>query len=435
MVVSEKAGNPGGGTPSTARRYFPQLEGMRGLAALGVLVLHVAFSATQMRWDENPGMEETGNGIFSVLLNQFQVSLPIFFTLSGMLLYRPFALATIVGTPKPAIKPYLWRRALRCLPAYWALTAVTLVLLNRDNIHGFWEVLRPVLLLQIYQNNAWVLGMEQTWSLATEIAFYFALPVIAWILHKIASGAATPAARVRRILISLSTVIPVSVAWTAWTHLPSFGAWPIEGNWPPGWIDYIATGMALAALSAAASVSWEHVPAAYRAADRRPLLCWAGALAAYLVACVSPFGDPGSANYPPLGQSIVEHLAYLVFGFLAVTPLTLPHLRSRFIEAVVTNRVMLFLGRISYGIYLWHIAIIYFWHGNLFRAGNFGVLLAVDLLGSIACATVSYYLIESPAMRLRERLGKATKDPSVAIVVPEPAPAPAEPAVSAKVQA
>ncbi|MGW4637264.1 acyltransferase family protein [Sphaerisporangium sp. NPDC004334] len=404
---------------------------MRGLAALGVLVLHVAFSAGQMRWNEAPGLEETGNGVFSVLLNQLQVSLPIFFTLSGMLLYRPFALATIAGTPTPRVKPYLWRRALRCLPAYWVLIAVVLVTLNRDNIHGVWDVVRPFLLLQIYQENAWVLGGEQTWSLATEIAFYFALPVIAWILHKIARRAATPAARVRRILISLSLIIPISIAWTAWTHLPSFGAWPIEGNWPPGWIDFIATGMMLATLSAAAQVSMDHVPGAYRAAYKWPLLCWAGALVAYLIACVSPFGDPASANYPGLGQGVLEHVMYLLFGFLAVTPLTLPHLRSRFIEAVVTNKVMLFLGRISYGVYLWHIAIIYFWHGNLFRAGNFGVLLLVTLVGSVACATVSFYLIEKPAMKLRERLGKAPKEPSVVTLLPElpnpgPGPAPEE---------
>ncbi|GII76229.1 acyltransferase [Sphaerisporangium rufum] len=401
---------------------------MRGLAALGVLVLHVAFSAGQMRWNEAPGMEETGNGIFSVLFNQLQVSLPIFFTLSGMLLYRPFALAAIADTPTPRVKPYLWRRALRCLPAYWALIAVVLIVLNRDNIHGFWDVLRPVLLLQIYQENAWVLGGEQTWSLSTEIAFYFALPVIAWILHRIARGAATPAARVRRILISLSTVIPVSVAWTAWTHSSAFGPWPIEGNWPLGWIDFIATGMMLATLSAGAQVSWDAVPGVYRAADRRQIACWIGALAAYLLACVSPFGDPGSANSPGLAQSVAEHVLYLTFGLLAVTPLTLPEQRSRFIAAVVTNRPMLFLGRISYGLYLWHIAIIYFWDGDLFRAGNFWVLLAVTLAGSIVCATISYYLIESPAMKLRERLGKAPKQFSVVTLLPEtPATPPAEP--------
>jgi len=85
---------------------------------------------------------------------------------------------------------------------------------------------------------------------------------------------------------------------------------------------------------------------------------------------------------------------------------------------------MRFLGRISYGVYLWHIAIIYFWNGSLFAGPAW--LEAVVLPLSVLAATVSFYLVEHPAMKLRERLGKTTVEPSVAVV--EAVPTVAEPA-------
>lgn len=395
---------------TTERRFFPELEGMRGLAAMGVLTTHVAFSSGMVGF-----MDKEANGFLGVMLQQLHVSLPIFFVLSGMLLYRPFVLATLAGTRKPAVKPYLWRRALRTLPAYWVLVVVALAVLNRDNVHGLWQVVRPLLLLQVYQIDARLVGqgLEQTWTLSTEVAFYAALPLMAWALHKLAGRSSDVGVRVRRILAGLSTLVVIGFAFAAYTHLPSLGQYPVQNEWPPKWIGFIAVGMALAALSAAADLAPARVPAFYRWVIKHPLWCWAAAAAVYVIACVRPIGQPGHADYPTMAGGLTEQVLYMLFGLLLVAPVTVPHDRSRFVIAVMSNPVMRFLGRISYGLYLWHIAVIYFWHGNLFEAGGFWELYGVTLGGSIVLATASFYLIESPAMKLRERLGKASAGPSV----------------------
>lgn len=397
------------GPRTTERRFFPELEGMRGLAAMGVLVTHVAFSSDMVGF-----MDKEPNGFFGVMLQQLHVSLPIFFVLSGMLLYRPFVLASIAGTRKPALKPYFWRRALRTLPAYWVLVAVALPVLNRDGLHSVWQVVRPLLLLQVYQLDARLVGqgLEQTWTLATEVAFYAALPLMAWALHKIAGRATDPGVRVRRILWGLSSLVIVGFVFAAYTHLPSMGQYPLQNEWPPKWLGFIAVGMGLAALSAAADVSPACVPAFYRFVMNRPLWSWAAAAAVYLIACVRPIGRPGHADYPSMAGGLTEHVLYLLFGLFLVAPVTVPN-PSRLVVAAMSNPVMRFLGRISYGLYLWHIAVIYFWHGSLFQAGGFLELLAVTLGGSIVLATASYYIVERPAMTLRERLGKASARPSV----------------------
>ncbi|MCI0384727.1 acyltransferase [Streptomyces sp. CNQ085] len=400
-------------TRSTRRRFFPELEGMRGLAAMGVLFTHVAFSSGMVGF-----MDQEPNGFLGVMLQQLHVSLPIFFVLSGMLLYRPFALATIAGTPKPEIKPYFWRRALRTLPAYWVLVAVALLTLNRDGVHSLWQIIRPVLLLQVYQLEARLVGqgLEQTWTLATEVAFYAVLPLLAWALNRFARSASDPGVRVRRILWGLSPLVVIGFVYAWYTFLPSMGVYPIQNEWPPKWLGFIAVGMGLAALSAGAEVAPDRVPAFYRFVQNNPLWCWGLAAGVYVVACVRPIGEPGYADYPSMAGGMTEHFLYTLFGLLLVAPVTVPT-PSRFVVAVMSNPVMRFLGRISYGLYLWHIAIIYFWRGDLMPRGSFLELIAVTLGGSIVLATASYYLVEAPAMRLRERLGKASAGPSVETIV------------------
>ncbi|OKK14279.1 hypothetical protein AMK16_31025 [Streptomyces sp. CB00455] len=383
---------------------------MRGLAAMGVLTTHVGLSAGIIGL-----MDQEPKGFYGVLLQQLQVSLPIFFILSGMLLYRPFALATLAGTRKPAVKPYLWRRVLRTLPAYWALVAVAMTFLNRENIHGAWQVIRAVLLLQVYQLDSRTVaqGLEQTWTLATEVAFYALLPLMARALDKIAGRSPDPGVRVRRILWALSSLVVLGFVFCVWTELPSMGQYPMQNEWPPKWFGFIAVGMGLAALSAAADLSPATIPAIYRWMMKHPLWCWAAAFAIYVVACVRPIGKPGYADYPDMAGGLTEMLLYMLFGLFIVAPVTVPHDRSKFVIAAMSNPVMRFLGRISYGLYLWHIAVIYFWQGGIFGPGGFWKLFGITLGGTIVLATASFYLIESPAMKLRERLGKASAGPSV----------------------
>tara|TARA_B100001559_G_C16182329_1_gene475976 strand:- start:294 stop:539 length:246 start_codon:yes stop_codon:yes gene_type:complete len=66
---------------------------------------------------------------------------------------------------------------------------------------------------------------------------------------------------------------------------------------------------------------------------------------------------------------------------------------------------MAYLGKISYGIYLWHMAFLYLainiwgwqrWTLEQPAIGNFWGWLSVSVIGSIAVASLSHHLIESP---------------------------------------
>ena len=90
-------------------------------------------------------------------------------------------------------------------------------------MNGPWEVIRPVLLLHIYQPDALPAGMGQTWSLAVEAAFYALLPLAAVGLTKYARCSADPELRARRILSWLALTIVLSFGYTVVSHLPTLG--------------------------------------------------------------------------------------------------------------------------------------------------------------------------------------------------------------------
>src|SRR5216684_333370 len=90
------------------------LDGLRAVAAGAVLVTHVGGLT---------GYVLTGTPA-SWVVSRGNIGVPIFFVLSGLLLYRPWAAAALAGPPAVRVTTYLRRRALRILPAYWAVVPV-----------------------------------------------------------------------------------------------------------------------------------------------------------------------------------------------------------------------------------------------------------------------------------------------------------------------
>ncbi|MGZ4597098.1 MAG: acyltransferase family protein, partial [Actinomycetes bacterium] len=145
----------------------PALDGVRGLAALMVVLTHVGFQTG-----------ETARGVPGALLARADFGVALFFVLSGLLLYRPWAHADGTAGPGPSWRRYYWRRALRILPGYWLALVAVLLLAPRTG-RGPGDVVANATLTQIYGSGHLLADFTQTWSLCTEVAFYVALPLTA----------------------------------------------------------------------------------------------------------------------------------------------------------------------------------------------------------------------------------------------------------------
>lgn len=417
------------GGAGTGGDRSPAIFGIRGLAALALLTVHVAMFSGLLGTKAFGTPRPPSNWLGAFFVSGLPSFIGVFFVLPALFLYLPLAKAIIAGTERPPQGRNVVRRLMRLLPAYYAMYLVVLVLLNRDAVDGLWYVLRPILLLQIYSPTPFapnfINGMEVSWTVPSMVQWYLALPLIAAATHRFAARGATPVSRARRLLLPVPVLIGVGVGWlflvkgNGWDNRMVF--W-----WPQGFAPTIGIGIALAVLLALSKVSPADTPRLLRAAAARPHLFWFGALLVYLVNCARPFSVIGMDAIYSTSGLFMTYVMVALFGLLASLPLISPGAAPyRPVHAVLTARPIVHLGRVSYGVYLWHFAVMHFYlqPGNilsgevrpireLYGQAGFWELELVTLGGAVLLASLSYYLLEQPlAARVDRFLARGTTRP------------------------
>lgn len=408
----------GTGTRSRARAaYFPLLDSLRGLAALGVFVLHVAF------W---LGLG-TGTGIAEYLVehvsNYPAPSVVIFFALSGFVLYRPFALRRYEQARSGTITEYAIRRAARILPIYWVALVVTALVLHHGEVFTGSGVARYFLFTQVYDGRTFDLGSPVAWSLDVDVAFYVLLPLIVVLMRR--RPAPTRAAFLRSELLICAALYALSTAWQAFAvhHFAAQPRWFYSAELSiPGSLDIIVCGMALAALSVAGADRQEGRVA--RVIGERPWLPWLIAVAAYVL--IGQIPHSFDAAHPILGWLLAKQLR-LVLAIGALLPLIFGVAHGGLLRRVLASRPARFLGTISYAFYLWHWAVIDELATDGFRrhAGDVAFVVA-SLVITVLLATASWYGLERPvqhaARRWLARRGAAADEPPSVLDMPAAEP-------------
>jgi peptidoglycan/LPS O-acetylase OafA/YrhL len=155
---------------------IPALDGLRGMAALMVVVSHVSNSTGL--WG---GLLGNGGG---------QVGVMIFFVLSGYLigalyLDQPFTVANVWE--------YAVRRVARVVPAFYAVLSLALILLAVSGLTGWNLTIYPITLEQSVPHYALLSGIGVFWTIPVEMHFY-AVFVAAWWLYSRSSLAMIAAA-------------------------------------------------------------------------------------------------------------------------------------------------------------------------------------------------------------------------------------------------
>ena len=164
---------------SGERRYIASLTGLRGIAAILVVLYHYEALHPGIRLDLAVPLI---GSILQFPLGFGFAGVDIFFVLSGFLLTLPFARAALSGKQGPQLSRYFKRRFLRVFPAYYAQLIIILV------IGGWFLAWTPqtaasfVAHLLMFFNIAWnpVTPMVGVWwTLPVEMGFYLLLPLLA----------------------------------------------------------------------------------------------------------------------------------------------------------------------------------------------------------------------------------------------------------------
>lgn len=384
-------------------RPFPLLDGYRAMAALMVLTTHVAF---------NTG--EIASGVIGPLLGRMDFGVTLFFLLSGFLLYRPWARAAMTDTAGPALGTYAVRRAARILPAYWLMVVFTLLLLPEIQPVR-WEAWPVHLgLLHIYLPGFTLEGLTQTWSLATEVSFYLLLPLVAWLTGRRHRG--NPSASSRWQLSVLLVGVVIAWAFTIVRVTDISGLSDIAGYWLPGFLDWFALGMAAAVIQVRLRMAQPPMwMLQVRLVASDTTWCLLIAVALYIIAA-TPLAGPLTFAAAEPSSLVVKHL---LFGAIAVFLLLPAFLGVGDVDPTeqpadsrwarfMAHPVVVYLGTISYGIFLWHLVLLRMIQGALgipIFSGGFWLLWPLVVLSSIAVASVSWFAVERPLQRWSHRRG------------------------------
>ncbi len=387
-----------GGPAAMSERTFPCLDGARIVAATAVVLTHVGFAT---------GTSSSGTGIGATVLHHLQVGVAVFFVLSGFLLFRPFPLAAARGLAVPDAGAYLWRRALRILPAYWLTVVAALLFLPENDEADSTTLLRHLALVQLYDDKGTVKGLDHLWSLCTEVAFYAVLPLLAVGLIWLSRNRASRPWPALMALGGLAVAGPVFVYY-AWL-------WRVEpyqsNDWLPAYAGWFAGGMAMALLTAA-DPDWGPARAA-RALGRHLVLCWAVAGALFAVAC-TPLSGPSTYTQPEPGEAVVQNVLYMGIAVLLVLPLVLGQERGGLARRALSSPTARFLGEISYGLFLVHMLLLrglYTWLNIPFFTGEFIPVLVLIWGSSVAVATGLYFSVERPLSRFRTLVADRSRKP------------------------
>jgi peptidoglycan/LPS O-acetylase OafA/YrhL len=368
---------------------FTTLDGYRAIAALVVVTTHVAYysGVVVVTW-------------WGHAFSRLDIGVTIFFLLSGFLLFRPWSQAAMRDTTWPSTRVYFRRRLWRILPAY--LVLVVAVLAFMPGIEGHLKHwVSHLSLTQIYYPGLLINGLTQTWSLATEISFYVALPGIAWLVGRRHRGDVD--ASVRWQLTLLAACVALAAAWLALrTFVPPAREITVLNMWLPNFMDWFAVGMACAL--AHNRLRLPDPPAWMRRLNALADdvgTCLILALGFFLLA-TTPIAGPYTFGEGSWSQAFVRHYLYLAAASFFVLPGFLGTDGWGAWRRFLASPLMAYLGTISYGIFLWHLFVLETGAhllGIPGFSGWFWFLWPMTVLGTVAMAHLSYVLIERPSQR------------------------------------
>ncbi len=376
-------------TPSAPRASvtYPNIDGLRALAALAVVLCHTAISSS------------LSGSLAGSYLVQLRAGVEVFFVISGFVLYRPFAEAHLAGGRGPGLGGYFRRRLLRILPAYWVVLTVAILWLHVVLVSGPANTVENYSLVQTYF-PIYFTGLGPAWTLVVEITFYAVLPLYASVLWWLGSRGRAYAEFVGVVVLGLA-----GVGFALWS---AFGDPPTFVNVLPANLAPFAVGIGLA-VAHAWTRRQAHPPQWSRWLGARPWAFWAVAVVAWS-SIVWMLHYPSELSFGRLpGHTAFEYsLILVVVGFCVVVPMVFgPQDRGRLRQGLQL-RPIVFIGTISYAIYLWHVPVLYETTKVAQRLHltpavphfNFFVITGITLVITIAVAVVSWYLIERPAIHL-----------------------------------
>ena len=350
--------------------FVPAFDGVRAVAVLLVVSAHLRLIAgpAYRRWQPKGG----------------QLGVDIFFVLSGFLI-TALLLREEWATGAVRFGAFYIRRALRLLPAVLVFVAVYLVYAAIDHVVG--SLTRSSVVSVVFYYANWKIvtahafppiapGLAHVWSLSIEEQFYLAWPALVVLLLGLRRRLA--------FVVFIMTGAIVAIVITRSLLLQ---------HTPPG-VLYFRTDMRADSLLVGALAAQLWVRAR---TPTRGLVPAAWVSLGFLAFC---------AWRLPVQSRFLSYGGYTLIA-IAVAVILVTTLDSEWwVTHLLENRPLRAIGRVSYGIYLWHYFVFYVLSRHS-RTWNPVGRVIIGLALTTFMVVLSWYVVERPSLRLKTRLAAA----------------------------
>lgn len=349
--------------------YRPELDGLRCLAVTLVLISHSPFIIGLPGWD---GVKWAASALRAGYLG-----VDVFFVLSGFLITR-ILLSERDRPAGPVIQTFFIKRILRICPIFYLTVLYCWLVLDVPN--------REALANLLYVSNYYysvvddVSPLRHTWSLSVEEQFYLLWPFVVLLV---------PLARLTTVIVWGTLAIVMASAILAYLLL-SFETVEL----------LMVRGVTFRILSLAAG--------AFMALHLERILTLRAWPALVLALLVFPVLQAGIRLWDGPGADLILLPLFTGWSVSLFLSVLLCAEGRNIVRTVFQARITVYIGRISYGIYLYHLPIL---HQMNIREGyrDGGVPLwegAIAVGVILGVAMVSFHLIESPLLRLKDRISQ-----------------------------
>lgn len=354
------------------------LDGLRGVAALAVLVHHAMLTSAVF----SQPAENTGWFTYLLTYTPLRVlwegkgAVYVFFVLSGVVLA-----VAITGSKSFSWISYYPQRLLRLYVPVWAALALgiaaILLVPRSSDVASTWLADRdlPVTADRVIQGITLVGGhgglVSPMWSLRWEVLFSLLLPVFAWVGIRLVRW---------RWAVATATLLLVGVGVAA-------------GN---SWLTYLPIFL----LGVLIAVSIDELDAL--SARMKPGVAVALTIAAPIL-LVAPWLLGPSLQPGTLGTAFLEMASVLGATLTVVVALAVPAVRTAF-----SSRSLRWFGMISFSLYLIHEPVLVAF-AVVFGDGALLPAALLSIPASIALAWVFYRIVEVPSHRLARWCGASVR--------------------------
>jgi len=330
-------------------KYRADIDGLRAMAVLPVLFFHAGWT------------------VFS----GGYVGVDVFFVISGFLITG--ILAEEIAGNRFSIVKFYERRIRRIFPCLFAVILVCSVvaafLLAPLDFKDFAKSIVATVAFAsnvfffrqsgYFDDQSAIKPLLHTWSLAVEEQFYIFFPILLWLIHRYAKD---------RMFLVLGPMAALSFGASVWysSHAPSFAFYMAPTRI---WELFVGAFLALGAVP-----RLDNRPA-------REMLSWAGlGLIGFAVfAYSSETTFPGIAALAPVGGAAL----LIQFG------------NESSAGWLLSRRPVVFIGLISYSLYLWHWPlIVYSEYVLIQKLAGWGTIAAI--VASLVLAALSWRYVERP---------------------------------------